>query len=77
MSMPAATPDAVKMLPSSTQRAAGTQAANPEAIEALAARAQHLAEQWDRPADAPDPLDVDDPLPDDTLVDHTAGAFDD
>ncbi|WP_372728898.1 DUF6457 domain-containing protein [Nocardioides sp.] len=57
--------------------AAGAQGANPEAIEALAARAQLLAEQWDRPADARDPLDIDDPVPDDDLVDHTADAFDD
>ena len=35
--------------------AAGAQDANPEQIEALAARAQRLAESWDRPADAPDP----------------------
>ena len=45
--------------------AAGAQDANPEQIEALAARAQKLAEGWDRPADAPDPDDVDDPIPDD------------
>lgn len=52
--------------------AAGALDANPEQIEALAARAQRLAEGWDRPADAPDPLDVNDPIPDDTTVDHTA-----
>ena len=40
--------------------AAGTQDANPEAVEELAARAQALAEGWDRPADAPDPDDIDD-----------------
>ena len=57
--------------------AAGAQQANPEAIETLAAGAQRLAEGWDRPADAADPLDVDDEVPDDSLVDHTADAFDD
>ena len=40
--------------------------ANPEQVEQLAARAQALAEGWDRPADAPDPDDVDDEVPDDT-----------
>ena len=37
--------------------AAADQGANPEEVEALAARAQALAEGWDRPADAPDPVD--------------------
>lgn len=55
--------------------AAGSQAADPEAIEALAARAQRLAEGWDRPADAPDPDDVDVVVPDDSSVDHTADAY--
>ena len=43
--------------------AAGEQDADPEAVERLAARAQALAEGWDRPADAPDPDDIvdDDP----------------
>ena len=50
---------------------------NPEAIEALAARAQKLAESWDRPADAPDPDDVNDPIPDDRTVDHTGEVFED
>ena len=40
--------------------AAGARSASPEMIEKLAARAQALAEGWDRPADAPDPDDVDD-----------------
>ena len=35
--------------------AAGAGNANPEEVERLAARAQQLAESWDRPADAPDP----------------------
>ena len=59
--------------------AAADQGANPEAVEALAARAQALAEGWDRPADAPDPLDaeVDVPLPDDSTVDHTGERYED
>jgi len=57
--------------------AAGAQDANPAAIEALAAKAQTLADEWDRPADAPDPIDIDDEVPDDSVVDHTADRFDD
>ena len=56
--------------------AAGSQDANPEQIEKLAAKAQFLADHWDRPADAPDPDDIDDPVPDDSAVDHTGEAFD-
>ena len=56
--------------------AAGSRGAGPERIEALAAKAQALAEGWDRPADAPDPDDVDDEVPDDSAVDHTADSFD-
>jgi Domain of unknown function (DUF6457) len=55
--------------------AAGTQGADPSAVEGLAARAQALAEGWDRPADAPDPDDVDDPIPDDSSVDHSTDEF--
>jgi hypothetical protein len=55
--------------------AAGAQGADPEAIEALAALAQKLAEGWDRPADAADPDDVDDEVPDDSTVDHTSDAY--
>ena len=36
-----------------------------------------LAEEWDRPADAPDPDDVNDEVPDDSTVDHTGDRFDD
>ncbi len=36
-----------------------------------------LAEGWDRPPDAKDPVDVDDEVPDDSLVDHTGDRFDD
>ena len=57
--------------------AAGEDGANPEQVEKLAARAQALAEGWDRPADAPDPLDVDDDVPDDSTVDHTGDEFED
>jgi phosphopantothenoylcysteine synthetase/decarboxylase len=57
--------------------AAGAQDAAPDAVEQLAARAQELAEGWDRPADAPDPDDIDDPIPDDRTVDHTGEAYDD
>jgi uncharacterized protein DUF6457 len=56
--------------------AAGQQDADPEGVERLAARAQALAEGWDRPADAKDPIDVDDEVPDDSLVDHTGDRFD-
>lgn len=55
--------------------AVGSQGADPEAVEALAARAQRLADGWDRPADAPDPLDVDDEVPDDSEVDHTEDDY--
>jgi hypothetical protein len=58
--------------------AAGSTGANPEAVEALAGKAQRLAEGWDRPADAPDPLDVDDvEVPDDSVVDHSGETFED
>ena len=57
--------------------AAGSQDADPEAVEALAAKAQRLADAWDRPADAPDPeivvVEVD--VPDDSAVDHTADHY--
>ena len=57
--------------------AAGLADADPSGIEKLAARAQALAEQWDRPYTAPDPDDIDDDVPDDSTVDHTGDAFDD
>lgn len=56
--------------------AAGAGAADTDRIEALAARAQQLAEHWDQPADAPDPDDVDDEVPDDSGVDHTGETYD-
>ena len=56
--------------------AAGAQGAGPEGIEALAARAQELADHWDRPAGAPSPLDIDDiDVPDDSEVDHSGDRF--
>lgn len=57
--------------------AAGASAADPEGLEALAARVQVLADGWDRPAGAPDPDDVADPVPDDSVVDHSGDRFDD
>ena len=57
--------------------AAAEQGADPDEVERLAARAQALAEGWDRPADAPDPVDVNDPIPDDGAVDHTGEVYDD
>ncbi len=57
--------------------AAGSQGAGPDEIEVLAGRAQALAEGWDRPAGTPDPDDVDEPVPDDSAVDHTGESFDD
>jgi hypothetical protein len=56
--------------------AAGLANADEEGTERLAARAQALAEAWDRPPDAPDPIDVDDVVPDDTGVDHSGDEFD-
>lgn len=57
--------------------AAGSQGADLDDVEALAARAQRLAESWDRPADAPDPDDINDEIPDDRAVDHTSDVADD
>jgi hypothetical protein len=55
--------------------AAGISGADVEEIERLAGKAQALAEQWDHPSGAPDPVDVDDDVPDDSTVDHTGDAF--
>ena len=57
--------------------AAGEQGAGPDDIERLAARAQALADGWDRPADARDPDDVDDEVPDDSEVDHSGDQYED
>lgn len=55
--------------------AAGVQGADPGDIEKLAMRANALAEGWERPSNAPDPDDIDDPIPDDSYVDHSADTF--
>ena len=55
---------------------AAGQNASPEKVERLAAKAQALAEGWDRPSGAPDPDDVDDDVPDDSSVDHSRDEFD-
>jgi len=55
--------------------AAADHSANPEQVERLAAKAQALAEAWDRPATAPDPDDIDDDVPDDSAVDHTGELY--
>ncbi|MDR7252924.1 hypothetical protein J2X46_001909 [Nocardioides sp. BE266] len=57
--------------------AAGAADADPDEVEKLAGRAQQLAESWDKPADAPDPDDIDDDVPDDSSVDHTDDAYED
>jgi hypothetical protein len=56
--------------------AAGAAGADEDEVERLAARAQALAEGWDRPSDATDPDDVDDDVPDDTGVDHSDDEYD-
>ncbi len=55
--------------------AAAARRANPEQVENLAARAQALAEGWDRPANAPDPDDIADEIPDDSYVDHSNDVY--
>ena len=57
--------------------AVGAGDADPAQVERLAARAQQLAESWDKPADASDPDDVDDDVPDDSTVDHTDDEYED
>ncbi|QIG41362.1 hypothetical protein G5V58_21750 [Nocardioides anomalus] len=57
--------------------AVGDRHADPAEVERLAARAQALAEGWDRPAGARDPDDVDDDVPDDATVDHSGEVYDD
>jgi hypothetical protein len=56
--------------------AAGAADADAMGIERLAAKAQALAEGWDRPSGAADPVDVDDEVPDDELVDHSGDEYD-
>lgn len=56
--------------------AAGVQGADPAELEKLAGRASALADEWERPADAPDPAEtVSVEIPDDSLVDHSADVF--
>ena len=57
--------------------AAGANRAGPATVELLAGKAQELAESWDRPAQAPDPveLEVEVDIPDDRAVDHVGEAF--
>lgn len=58
--------------------AAGAGAADPDAVERLAARAQQLAEGWDRAPGAPDPVEEvarEVQVPDDRGVDHSGDAF--
>jgi len=56
--------------------AGGSTSADPAAVERLAAKAQALAEGWDRPADAPDPDDINDDIPDDRTIDHAVDLKD-
>jgi hypothetical protein len=56
--------------------AAGSASADEDGVEKLAARAQALAEGWDRPSGAADPVDFDLDVPDDTGVDHSADEYD-
>ena len=56
---------------------AGAGDLDPEQVEQMAARAQALAEGWDRPSDAPDPDDIDDDVPDDSTVDHSTDRYED
>ena len=55
--------------------AAATHDADPDRLETLAGAAVTLAEGWERPAGSPDPDDVDDDVPDDSLVDHTGDRY--
>lgn len=57
--------------------AAGSTGASPERVESLAGAAEMLALEWDRPADAPDPDDINDEVPDDSGVDHSRDVFED
>ncbi|WP_174524577.1 DUF6457 domain-containing protein [Nocardioides jensenii] len=55
--------------------AAAVHGADPSKVEQLAGQASTLATSWERPADAPDPVDIDDPIPDDSAVDHTGDSI--
>lgn len=57
--------------------AAAAQGADSVGVEALAAKAQRLAERWDRPSDiADEPEEADDDVPDDSAVDHSTDEYD-
>lgn len=57
--------------------AAATHGADLEQLELLAGKATLLADGWDRPADAPDPVEArtEVSIPDDSLVDHSADVY--
>ena len=55
--------------------AAGAMDADPETVETLAARAQSLAEGWDRPAAAVAEEDLDEVLLGDAEVDHADDEY--
>ena len=55
--------------------AAGAAGADEDAVERIAAKAQALAESWDRPPGTADPDDVDDDVPDDRAVDHSDDEY--
>jgi len=55
--------------------AAGAAGADESEIERIAAKAQALAERWERPRGA-DPVEVPDDVPDDAGVDHSGDEYD-
>ena len=57
--------------------AAAVHGAAPARVEELAAQANELAQRWERPAGASDPDDVDEPIPDDSSVDHSGDSIED
>jgi hypothetical protein len=56
--------------------AAGAAGADAAGVERIAAKAQALAERWERPSDATVLDEVDDDVPDDAGVDHTGDEYD-
>lgn len=56
--------------------AAAEQGADARDIETLAAKAQLLAEGWDRPSTAKSSDGIDDEVPDDSAVDHSQDLAD-
>jgi uncharacterized protein DUF6457 len=56
--------------------AAGNADADAEEVERLAAKAQALAEGWDRPPGVADVVDLVDDVPDDREVDHSTDEYD-